>query len=232
MYTSSTLEGKSQGVSPWRLCWDLQTALWGQGEPSLGCSPVVFSPSLCRAVQGRVHLLWKHMEPWQRILGSTHQDFLVSFSPAWPWGALLQEGFKVLPFPWQSLWKELVKLDYFKEELLRISEEMSKCTSESASHVLLSPGWHHMSWRSAVWSRSQVPRLRFDKSWWAEPDGSKNQALLFKLSLLQSWPGSTEWVEVQEQNGEYTRHSDLQNPKDGKTPNLSFFPKELNVCVV
>lgn len=159
----------------------------------------------------------------------------VSFSPAWPWGILLQEGFKVLPFPWQSLWKQLVKLDYFKEQLLRICEEMNRSTRNQqamccclqtgtiwAEEVLCDPGM--------AWSRSQVCRLRFDKSWWAEPDGGKNQALLLELRLLWRLPESTEWDsselwEVQDQNGEYMRHSDLQNLKDGKNLKTFFLPE-------
>lgn len=160
---------------------------------------------------------------------------LVSFNPAWPWGALLQDGFKVLPFSLQSLWKQLVKLEDFKEQLLRISEEINRYASKSSSHVLLSPDWHHMSWRSAVtlvWLDlgPQVPRFRFYKSWWPEPDGGKNQALLFKLRLLWSWLGSIVWdslelLEVQDQNGEYMRHSDLQNLNDGRNPKPFFLPK-------
>lgn len=141
-------------------------------------------PSLCRALQERDTSCQSTWSPGRGYWDQPIRTSLISFSPAWPWGALLQEGFKVLPFPWQSLWKQLVKLDDFKEQLLRIREEMNKCTSKSASHLLLSPDWHHMSWRSAVWpwygwSRCHVLRLRFDKSWWAEPDGGENQALLF-----------------------------------------------------
>lgn len=150
---------------------------------------------------------------------------LVSFSPAQPWGALLQEGFKGLPFSWQSL-DTLVKLDDFKEQLVRISEEMNRCASKSAAMCCCpQPG--------TIWTEevlcdlgldlgSRSPGLDLTK---AEPDGGKNQALLFKLGLLWSWPGSIEWdspelSEVQDQNREYMRHSDLQNLKDGKNPFL------------
>lgn len=56
-------------------CAEISTLLC-EGRENLPLAGHLWSsPQLVQGFAGKRHLLSKHMEPWQRILGSTHQDF-------------------------------------------------------------------------------------------------------------------------------------------------------------
>lgn len=122
--------------SPWRLYWDLHAALrrqWVICSLLFMCGLV---PPACAGLQEEatppavVHpFLSKADGVLMRDTGTDPSGLLrweSHFTPAWLWAALLQELFEILSFLWPSLWKQLVKLNDFKEQLSRISGEINK----------------------------------------------------------------------------------------------------------